>query len=267
MNRPIEIPAALTHYVESVAWDRRDGGGAYLVLPGIAPVAGFQCAGRLWVRRGDQAERLAAGGISGVQREARHFVAEGATESVLVRFTPWGAYGLLGCSLAELADRQVGLEEVVVGGREMEERVAENRTEEAGAIVVGWLIERLERRRREAHAEVVEAVRQIVASGGGARIERVADRLLIGRRQLERLFREQIGIGPKEFGSLVRLGRAVRGMGEGRPWAEVAAAAGYADQAHFQRQFKERVGVTPGEFVREGGPGGSPHVAIVQYER
>jgi AraC-like DNA-binding protein len=266
MDGPIEIPAALAPYVASVAWDRR-AGDAYRVLPGIAPVAGFQCVGRLWVRRGDQAERLAVGGISGLQGNARHFIPDGHAESILVRFTPWGAYGLLGCSLAELTDRQVSLRDVAGGVREVEGRVAESRGKQAGETVVSWLMELMARRRREAHGEVVEAVRQIVASGGGARIERVADRLLIGRRQLERLFREQVGVGPKEFGSLVRLGRAVRRISEGHGWADVAAATGYADQAHFQRHFKEWVGVTPGEFVRGGVGGDSRNVAIVQYER
>ncbi|WP_231557856.1 helix-turn-helix domain-containing protein, partial [Aeromonas taiwanensis] len=32
------------------------------------------------------------------------------------------------------------------------------------------------------------------------------------------------------------------------PLADVALASGFADQAHFQRQFKRRVAATPGQY-------------------
>ena len=35
---------------------------------------------------------------------------------------------------------------------------------------------------------------------------------------------------------------------QGQPLAEVALASGFADQAHFQRQFKRRVAATPGQY-------------------
>jgi AraC-like DNA-binding protein len=34
----------------------------------------------------------------------------------------------------------------------------------------------------------------------------------------------------------------------GRPIAEVALAAGFADQAHLQRSFKKFVAATPGQY-------------------
>ncbi|BCQ62520.1 hypothetical protein PBOI14_42700 [Pseudomonas sp. Boi14] len=35
---------------------------------------------------------------------------------------------------------------------------------------------------------------------------------------------------------------------QGVPIAEVAQAAGFADQAHLQRAFKQHLGATPGQY-------------------
>jgi AraC-like DNA-binding protein len=37
---------------------------------------------------------------------------------------------------------------------------------------------------------------------------------------------------------------------DGRPLIEVALDAGFADQAHFSREFKRTFGVTPSDFRR-----------------
>ena len=39
-------------------------------------------------------------------------------------------------------------------------------------------------------------------------------------------------------------------------WAEIAFAAGYADQPHLNREFRELAGTTPSEFIARQMPGG-----------
>ena len=75
----------------------------------------------------------------------------------------------------------------------------------------------------------------------------------MSHRQLSRVFREQLGFGPK---SLVRLGRfqlALRLLdGQGRrSVAAVALRAGYYDQAHLTRDFRLFAGVGPARYLRE----------------
>lgn len=113
-----------------------------------------------------------------------------------------------------------------------------------------WLLARMTRRTREVHPDVIAAVNRIAAARGNERVEAVADRIGTGRRRLERLFRLQIGVGPKELGSLVRFGAVVRDLGR-KSWADTALDAGYADQAHFIRDFKARAGLTPAQFERQ----------------
>jgi AraC-like DNA-binding protein len=87
-------------------------------------------------------------------------------------------------------------------------------------------------------------------------VEQVAKRVGLDHRTLQRRFRRYVGVHPKWVIQRYRLLEAVAQLGssEGSPRrgkvAELAAALGYADQAHFQREFKDVIGRTPGSFTR-----------------
>jgi AraC-like DNA-binding protein len=255
-TRPVPLPSSLAAYVHEIWVDAESPEqlsplAPYPVLPGIGAVMGFQFRGRLAVRRGDSTEPLAVAGVTGLQSEVRWFVPREVPRSVLVRFTPIGAYALLGTPMCEVTDRHVPLTALSPAASQLERRIDGASPDEAAAAVGGWLLALAERRgRRDAHADLVRALGMIAATYGAVPIERVADRVGVGRRQLERLFREQVGVSPKAFASASQFNWTVHHLGGRRSWADVAAEAGYADQAHFIRSFKRRAGVTPGEYVR-----------------
>lgn len=65
---------------------------------------------------------------------------------------------------------------------------------------------------------------------------------------LTRVFREQYGLTPHAFLMDQRIQYARRRLRRGHAIAEVALDAGFADQAHFQRAFKQRLATTPGHY-------------------
>lgn len=67
---------------------------------------------------------------------------------------------------------------------------------------------------------------------------------------LLRRFRLEVGLAPYEYLVARRIDLARQLLLAGRPIAEVAMRAGFADQSHLHRHFKRIVGVTPGRFVR-----------------
>jgi AraC-like DNA-binding protein len=90
----------------------------------------------------------------------------------------------------------------------------------------------------------------------------IASRMALSERQLERLFRERIGLAPKVFARIARLRYAGRLQTNGEaPSAAVALRAGYADQAHFVRECRSLFGVTPAVIARER------RVGFVQSDR
>jgi len=65
----------------------------------------------------------------------------------------------------------------------------------------------------------------------------------LDRYALSRHFRALYATGPHLYLLMRRLARA------GAPLAEIAAATGFADQAHFTRHFKKAYGLPPGRWA------------------
>ena len=83
------------------------------------------------------------------------------------------------------------------------------------------------------------------------RVEQLADRFGVGVRRLQRLVAGHIGFGPKWLIQRYRLQEAAAALREAHPprLAALAAELGYADQAHFSREFAAVIGTTPGAYA------------------
>ena len=81
----------------------------------------------------------------------------------------------------------------------------------------------------------------------------LAARAGVGARSLQRLFTRHAGVSPTWVLRRYRLLEAAEAVRDGEEvvWSDVAAALGYADQAHFTHDFRTVTGMTPGEFLRD----------------
>lgn len=100
--------------------------------------------------------------------------------------------------------------------------------------------------RRLAPAEQREPVAEAGAVG------RVAEESGLGHRRFGQLFRTAVGLSPKRWARLQRFQYALRRAAADplASWADVALAAGYCDQPHFTREFREFSGLSPGDYRR-----------------
>lgn len=80
-------------------------------------------------------------------------------------------------------------------------------------------------------------------------------------RRFIALFRGAVGLTPKRYCRILRFQRTLGQMTAATPPADLALAAGYSDQPHFNREFREFVGMSPGTY-RRAAPVGSHHVPI-----
>jgi AraC-like DNA-binding protein len=82
---------------------------------------------------------------------------------------------------------------------------------------------------------------------GDIGIDVLAAHVGVTRRHLERRFLDVVGISPKRLARITRFQHALHALERtvAPGGAVVAAACGYADQAHFVREFRELAGCPP----------------------
>ncbi|MDL4770545.1 MULTISPECIES: helix-turn-helix domain-containing protein [Thermomonosporaceae] len=195
--------------------------------------------------------------IVGVVRD--DFVEEIAGEGRVVgaAFRPGGFRPFLDGPVSSVTGRFVPVPEVFGGaGRALGEKIFA--TPDGGAAL-GLLEAFLSGLGAEAGPQgerAARAVDRIAARPGPVQVGELADGLGMSTRSVQRLFHEYVGIGPKWVIRRFRMQEAAEraAAGGGVDWAALAAELGYADQAHFTRDFTASVGTSPARYARDAGP-------------
>lgn len=101
------------------------------------------------------------------------------------------------------------------------------------------------------------AVALIDARGGQVSVSRLAERLEMSPRNLNRRFRLHVGLSPKEYAGAVRMSAAMSlltSAGAASTAADIAASCGYFDEAHMSREFAARLGAPPRRYAAGSQP-------------
>jgi AraC-like DNA-binding protein len=85
-------------------------------------------------------------------------------------------------------------------------------------------------------------------AGWWIRIGDLAAKLSVGRRRLETGFGREIGLTPKTVARIERFQEAMGALSLPSDTLAAAAARGYADQSHFNREIRAMAGITPSEL-------------------
>jgi AraC-like DNA-binding protein len=176
-----------------------------------------------------------------------------------VRFRPGKASPFLSLPANELTDLRVPLDEIWLDAAHVRDALTVDRDAvERVRALERVLAARVEPSVVAGHADVDEAVRRIVDAGGTLGITRLAPALGVTRQHLARRFAELVGVSPKTFARVVRLGRVIERLRSIPPndpvnWSMLALELGYYDQAHLIDDFRELTGVSPSVWWRDAG--------------
>lgn len=97
---------------------------------------------------------------------------------------------------------------------------------------------------------ILEIVSDISGHAGTLKIDMLTKKYFTTERNLERQFKQQVGISPKEFINLTRFNKAFERLqcNSTQTLSDIAWDLGYYDHAHLTNDFKRYTGKAPTEF-------------------
>ena len=184
-----------------------------------------------------------------------------AVRSVGVQFQPGGADSLFGPPADELAGRHTPLDDLWGPfAAEARERLMEARGPNQQIDLLDSLLAQRLPRVRGMHPAVAQALERFTST---ANVREVVTEYGYSHRRFIQLFRQAVGLTPKLYCRILRFQSVIDRISadRGASWVELALGAGYSDQPHFNREFREFAGLAPGEY-RSATPAAGNHVPI-----
>lgn len=180
---------------------------------------------------------------------------QGAPGIVGVRFHPAGSRAMIGAAMEEFTDRRLNVEDLAPG------RTASLVDEIAGApgaLARANILQDFVAGFARGHARfqddtVTQWAASIARANGRLSIAQLAQDAGISLRQLERRFRLQVGVPPRQYANVLRF-RSVFDIlsNNAKPdWVGLALGAGYFDQSHMIRDFHRFLGCSPTAFLTQ----------------
>ncbi len=169
-----------------------------------------------------------------------------------VEFKPGGALPFLAWPAAELHNQVISLE-MVWGAQAQhlrEQLLAADTPARRFAILEQALLARLAPA-RISHPAVDYALSAFQHSAPAPSIAAVTERIGLSQTRFIQVFREAVGLTPKQFCRVQRFQQVLQRLESAAParWAELALACGYFDQAHLIHDFQAFASLTPSAYL------------------
>jgi AraC-like DNA-binding protein len=190
----------------------------------------------------------------GARQHVQRKVVRGGQRMVTARLQLGRVQSVLGVPASLIAGRVVALDELwgQSATQRLFDQVAQSPTTSDAASILGRAITQ-----RFTQARLHDPRRRLVNEAANKltdhSVQSAASSLGLSERQLRRIFTESVGISPKKFAMLTRFSRALAAArsAPAANWAQIAASAGYYDQAHLIGDFRLLAAATPQSLLSE----------------
>ena len=174
----------------------------------------------------------------GTATQGRFFPTQPGTVYLGMRLRPARLGGLIDARADSLTDRHDELHRLgAVRADDLLAQLYEAVSVEAQVAVLEQHVHQAWRAQSQ-FAGLDLAVAAIQRHAGDIRVEQLVEDASLSRRQLERQFREAVGLTPKQFCRVVRFQHVLAKLRDGQlNRAALAAELGFTDQSHLRRDF------------------------------
>ncbi|MCL2546959.1 MAG: helix-turn-helix transcriptional regulator [Oscillospiraceae bacterium] len=167
---------------------------------------------------------------------------------VTIEFKPAGLYALTGIPQSHLADQSLSFEVIDLALS----KLLSDAIEKAGNIyeLINSLDTLLLENMYTTHCQqLMPALQNIIACSGNISIQEVSDNIHYSQRQLNRIFKQHVGVSAKSFSRLLRINKSFRLLKKADySIMFISDVMAFYDLSHFARDFKSVCGVTPQEY-------------------
>ncbi|KOO09544.1 helix-turn-helix domain-containing protein [Vibrio hepatarius] len=165
-----------------------------------------------------------------------------------VRFRPGVIPDLLNLDVEEVISNRLDLGDLVYGAEKILEQVCKADDFLGKARAVNDFVSQFDS--RTCSHLTMEVIARVTNARGNIQIQDLVNDTGYSARTLQRTFRNDTGLTPKAFSRAIRCQSAVYKISHNNqvPLSELAFDLGFSDQAHFQREFKKLVSVTPMDY-------------------
>ncbi|WP_394994600.1 DUF6597 domain-containing transcriptional factor [Emticicia sp.] len=193
--------------------------------------------------------------ISGQSTKSYQLQIKGKIGMVGIVFRPAAVNTLFGLQMYEFNNERMNLNDVL--GKEtdqIQDRIEEAKTHQERVFVLNNYLTIKLLKSKNTLDRTDYAANLIVAKRGIINVTELMDDLYVCRRQFERQFLQKVGVSPKYYARIRRIGYLCSIMATKRwqiaDWHDLIYQSGYYDQSHFIKEFTAFTGKSPSLYLK-----------------
>jgi AraC-like DNA-binding protein len=189
--------------------------------------------------------------LAGVHTKKFSRLLEGRSRVLGVKFRPGGLRPFVDRAVSAFTDQVLELAQAFgEDAAQLSDAALAHKDHHAAIAVVETFLRDLAPQADESAHLAGRIAERIARDREIRRVEQLAEEFAVSTRTLQRLFGEYIGVSPKWTIRRFRLQEAAERMAAAAAidWPQTALDLGYADQAHFIRDFRNLVGKSPADY-------------------
>ncbi len=179
---------------------------------------------------------------------------EGAGRAFCIKFRPGAFYPFVNTPVSGFTDKRVNLSEVFgAAGLALETAIRAAKEDKPGIEIAEQFLRSRHPVRDDTVVLIHRIIERVAADRALTKCSHLEREFNVTERTLQRLFSRYVGVSPGWVIRRYRIHDAVNQLEQGEivDWPALAVDLGYFDQAHFIKDFKKLIGVSPGLYARQ----------------
>lgn len=175
---------------------------------------------------------------------------EGHIGMLGIKLQPWALRLLFNLDMSALTDKVFAVEDLKLSQLDSITKIAkQDTTFEHRIAAIEEQFETLIDLHTHTESLGQQAAQYIINCKGEITMQAVIDKIGIYERSLERYFKTHIGLSPKLYSRIIRFSNIFKLVQKADfNWSDVTYLAGFYDQSHFIKNFKEFTGEEPSNY-------------------